>query len=136
MRRPLRTLIAVLALALVPATGASAQQGDPNGVHIDPNTPSGHEYDIPVQKARRQASGGSKKTSSAGAAASSNGSSGGGGSGDSSLFGAGITSDDSSSGGSSSSSPRTTASRFRSKPPRYRSRATASPATSRSPATS
>jgi hypothetical protein len=109
MRRPLRTLLAVLAFAfaLVPATAAHAQQGDPNGVQVDPNTPSGHEYDIPVQKARRQASGSSKKKSSAGAAASTNGSSGGGGSNDSGLFGAGVTSDDSSSGSSGSSSSST-----------------------------
>jgi hypothetical protein len=103
MRRTLRTLLAVLALALLPATSAHAQQGDPNGVQIDPNTPSGHEYDIPVQKARRQASGSSKKKSSSGAGTSSNGSSGGGGSdGSSGLFGAGVTSDHSSNGLSSS----------------------------------
>jgi len=110
MRRPLRTLLPVLALAfaLVPATAAHAQQGDPNGVQVDPNTPSGHEYDIPVQKARRQASGSSKKKSSASAAASTNGSSGGGGSNDSGLFGAGVTSDGSSSGSSGSSSSSST----------------------------
>src|SRR3954468_6638249 len=54
MRRIPRMLFLVLALALLPVAGASAQSDD-DGVHVDPNSPSGREYNIPVQEARRQA---------------------------------------------------------------------------------
>jgi hypothetical protein len=44
--------------ALLSPAGAVAQDGD--GVTVDPNSPSGHEYDIPTEGARREASGGKK----------------------------------------------------------------------------
>lgn len=62
---------AILVLS-VPAS-ASAQ-----GVQVDPNSPAGTEYDIPIDRARREAQGGS---------------SAGGAGGGSQLFGAGIESD-------------------------------------------
>jgi len=40
--------------ALLSAPGASAQEPDP-GVTIDPDSPSGREYDIPLESARRGA---------------------------------------------------------------------------------
>src|SRR3954466_257646 len=56
MRRSLPALLVILA-ALVPAANAAAQSTTPGGVTVDPNSPSGTEYDIPVQKARRDAQG-------------------------------------------------------------------------------
>ena len=56
MRRSLPALLVLLA-ALVPAATARAQSTTPGGVTVDPNSPSGTEYDIPVQKARRDAQG-------------------------------------------------------------------------------
>jgi cobalamin biosynthesis Mg chelatase CobN len=56
MRRSLPALLVLLA-ALVPAASAYAQSTTPGGVTVDPNSPSGTEYDIPVQKARRDAQG-------------------------------------------------------------------------------
>jgi hypothetical protein len=56
MRRSLPALLLVLA-GLVPASSAFAQSTTPGGVTVDPNSPSGTEYDIPVQKARRDAQG-------------------------------------------------------------------------------
>jgi cobalamin biosynthesis Mg chelatase CobN len=56
MRRSLPALLVTLA-ALVPASSAFAQSTTPGGVTVDPNSPSGTEYDIPVQKARRDAQG-------------------------------------------------------------------------------
>jgi hypothetical protein len=52
-RRPKTTLALALVLAL-PAT-AQAQE---RGVHVDPDSPAGKEYAIPIDKARRDASGG------------------------------------------------------------------------------
>jgi hypothetical protein len=52
-------LVTLLVLLFAPS-GASAQTDD--GVTVDPNSPSGTEYDIPTERARRDA-GGSKKKS-------------------------------------------------------------------------
>jgi cobalamin biosynthesis Mg chelatase CobN len=56
MRRSLPALLVILA-GFVPASSALAQSTTPGGVTVDPNSPSGTEYDIPVQKARRDAQG-------------------------------------------------------------------------------
>ena len=56
MRRSLPALLVILA-GFVPASSAFAQSTTPGGVTVDPNSPSGTEYDIPVQKARRDAQG-------------------------------------------------------------------------------
>jgi hypothetical protein len=91
MRRSLPALLFVVA-GLLPAANAFAQTTPPGGVTIDPNSPSGTEYDIPVQKARRDAQGTKKhKTKKPAAKQSSNASSGD----DSSapLFGAGVQPD-------------------------------------------
>src|SRR3954464_15619343 len=56
MRRCLLVLLLVVT-GLVPAAGAFAQSTTGGGVTVDPNSPSGTEYDIPVQKARRDAQG-------------------------------------------------------------------------------
>jgi hypothetical protein len=56
MQRFLLVLLLVVA-GLVPAAGAFAQSTTGGGVTVDPNSPSGTEYDIPVQKARRDAQG-------------------------------------------------------------------------------
>ena len=54
MRRSLPALLVVLA-GLMPASSAFAQSTTPGGVTVDPNSPSGTEYDIPVQKVERKA---------------------------------------------------------------------------------
>src|SRR3954464_12066262 len=59
MRRCLLVLLLVVT-GLVPAAGAFAQSTTGGGVTVDPNSPSGTEYDIPVQKARRDAQGTTK----------------------------------------------------------------------------
>jgi len=61
MRRSLPALLVILA-GVVPASSAFAQSTTPGGVTVDPNSPSGTEYDIPVQKARRDAQGTKKDT--------------------------------------------------------------------------
>src|SRR3954468_4551896 len=75
MRRIPRMLFLVLALALLPVAGASAQSDD-DGVHVDPNSPSGREYNIPVQSARDKARGKSKKSDSSGSGSGSGANSG------------------------------------------------------------
>jgi hypothetical protein len=93
MRRFSRILLMSLVVALVPVGVASAQSsGDDGGVHVDPNSPSGREYDIPVQKARRQSN--AKKKSGSTSAGSGSGNSGSGSSG-SGLFGEGVGTDSS-----------------------------------------
>ncbi len=52
-RRRLLPLAAALAVALTPAAPATARSGD--GVTVDPNSPTGKEYAIPLQSARRDA---------------------------------------------------------------------------------
>src|SRR3954447_20264981 len=59
MRRTLPAMLLVVA-GLMPAPSAFAQSTTPGGVTVDPNSPSGTEYDIPVQKARRDAQGTTK----------------------------------------------------------------------------
>lgn len=51
-RRTIHTLIAALAALALAATPAPAQD---DGVFIDPDSPSGKEYQIPLEAARRQA---------------------------------------------------------------------------------
>ena len=64
MRRfaPIFCLVMLAAWLVVPASAPA--QNDPNGVHVDPNSPSGTEYDIPVERARREAQGTTKKGAS------------------------------------------------------------------------
>src|ERR671939_637836 len=64
MRRfaPIFCLVMLVAWLVVPASAPA--QNDPNGVHVDPNSPSGTEYDIPVERARREAQGTTKKGAS------------------------------------------------------------------------
>lgn len=64
MRRlaPIFFLVILAAWLVVPASAPA--QNDPNGVQIDPNSPSGTEYDIPVERARREAQGSTKKGAS------------------------------------------------------------------------
>ena len=64
MRRfaPIFCLVMLAAWLLVPASAPA--QNDPNGVHVDPNSPSGTEYDIPVERARREAQGTAKNGAS------------------------------------------------------------------------
>ncbi len=103
MRRFSRILLVSLVAALAPVGVASAQSSGDDGVHVDPNSPSGREYDIPVQKARRQSN--AKKQSGSTAAGASNSGSGSSGSG---LFGEGVQSDDSSDGSTTSTGTTTT----------------------------
>ncbi|MFL5866817.1 MAG: hypothetical protein ACJ766_06930 [Thermoleophilaceae bacterium] len=77
-------LPSVLLAALLPSAAAAK---DEPGVHVDPGSPSGKEYAIPLEGARRDASGGG---SSSGSSGGSSGSSGGGAA-KAPLFGEGIT---------------------------------------------
>jgi hypothetical protein len=61
MRRSLIGALGALLLLGAPGT-ASAQE---RGVHVDPGSPAGKEYAIPIERARREASGGTKLTTSA-----------------------------------------------------------------------
>lgn len=79
-----------LALALL--LWASSVAAQEPGVHVDPNSPAGKEYAIPIEQARRQAEG----------ASSANG--GHRSSGSAALFGAGISPRGGGSGGGSGSS--------------------------------
>jgi hypothetical protein len=71
------TVVAGALVALVPAV-AAARSGPSPGVHIDPGSPAGKVYVIPIAGARRETSGASQP---AGAAAGAN----------PPLFGSGIT---------------------------------------------
>jgi hypothetical protein len=101
-------LASCLTLALVPATAALAQGGGSDEVHVDPGSPAGKEYQIPVDSGRHAGSGGSSgSTSSSGGSGSSGGSSSSSGSGSAAAgtrFGAGIVPAASSSSSGSSSS--------------------------------
>jgi hypothetical protein len=56
MRRTSAAALGVLmVLATAPAAGAAER-----GVHVDPGSPAGKEYAIPIERARREASGGTK----------------------------------------------------------------------------
>lgn len=57
MRGSLSAAVAVTALAVAPV--ASAANGLEPGVHIDPGSPAGKQYQIPVAAARGEGSGGS-----------------------------------------------------------------------------
>jgi hypothetical protein len=63
---------------------SAAVAKDEPGVHVDPGSPSGKEYAIPLEGARRDASGG-------GSSSGSSGGSSGGGAAKAPLFGEGIT---------------------------------------------
>ena len=78
LRRPkglIAHLVTTIALLTLAAPAASAQEG---GVFIDPDSPAGTEYAIPLDQARREAAGGNASPGSAPT-------------GEQSLFGAGIT---------------------------------------------
>jgi hypothetical protein len=53
MRRRLSLAVLLGMLAAFPASPVSAQ----SGVHLDPNSPAGKEYAVPIDKARREALG-------------------------------------------------------------------------------
>jgi hypothetical protein len=75
-------VLSLAALAFVLPTGSAAGKEEP-GVHVDPGSPAGKEYAIPLESARREGAGGGVQ-----------GSGGGGGSASGSsppLFGAGIS---------------------------------------------
>jgi hypothetical protein len=73
-----RTLIAFLAALLALPAAAAAQRG---GVFVDPESPAGKEYAIPLEEARRQGAGGGDPTTEG---------RGGGGARGAPLFGEGI----------------------------------------------
>jgi len=53
------TLAAVLTPSTAMASGGNKQQSNgQNGVHVDPGSPSAHQYVIPVNAARHEAAGG------------------------------------------------------------------------------
>ena len=54
MRRALLPALAVVLGATIPAAPAGAQPG----VHVDPGSPAGKEYALPLDQARREARGG------------------------------------------------------------------------------
>jgi hypothetical protein len=89
---PKLLLPGLLLLALVPS-GATAK--DEPGVHVDPDSPSGKEYVIPLEGVRRDASSGGA------AGDTSSGGSSGGGAAAAPLFGEGISSEGSRGTGSS-----------------------------------
>lgn len=56
MTRNRHRLLSVLcAAALLPLAGVSSASAQGNGVHVDPGSPTGKEYGIPLQTARREA---------------------------------------------------------------------------------
>jgi hypothetical protein len=89
MRGRLSGSVAIFLLGLVAVGGGVASAQD-SGVHVDPNSPAGKEYALPLDSARRDASGGA--------------SSGGSGGDSAPLFGAGISRGGGSSGESATSS--------------------------------
>lgn len=56
MRTPARAAVLALLCLALGAPGAYAQ--DEDGVHVDPDSPSGQEYEIPLESARRGAASG------------------------------------------------------------------------------
>lgn len=105
MRGTLLRASLALGICLLAAPSAGAT---PPGLHVDPNSPGGKEYAIPLDQARDQATGGGSQSSGGGSGSHlfgvGVGGSGGGGSGSagtaSSGGGGGSTSGGSSSGGS------------------------------------
>jgi hypothetical protein len=75
----------LIALLAVPA-GALAQ----GGVVVDPDSPAGTEYAIPLEEARREATGGGGSSSGGGESSSGGGGAGGQTTGEQALFGEGI----------------------------------------------
>src|SRR4051812_29798444 len=118
MRRSLPALLVMLA-ALVPATSASAQSTPPGGVTVDPNSPSGTEYDIPVQKARRVAQGTKKSKQETDAAKTSTSTTG---TDSAPLFGQGVQPDTTTTTTTTTTTPTTTAPSTPSKPKVSKSR--------------
>jgi hypothetical protein len=88
MRGRLSGSVAIFLLGLLAVGGGIASAQD-KGVHVDPNSPAGKEYALPLDSARREASGGASSGSSSGDSAP--------------LFGAGISRGGGSSGGGASS---------------------------------
>jgi hypothetical protein len=80
-------VVAALVTAVAPQWAAADGGTGSQGVHVDPGSPTGKQYQIPINTARQTGGGG--------------GGSGGSGSGGSHLFGAGISSGSSGSGASS-----------------------------------
>lgn len=76
LRRTALTSLLLLGLTLTPSAGAQER-----GVFVDPESPAGKEYAIPLEQARREAAGG---------AGGREGGAGGSGSGAQPLFGVGI----------------------------------------------
>jgi hypothetical protein len=86
---------AVLVSACIAATPAAGHVPVPTGVHVDPGSPAGKQYQIPIPAARQETSGSSGSGSSA--------------NGNPPLFGVGITSPASGSTAGGSASGRTQA---------------------------
>jgi hypothetical protein len=63
-------LLVVPVVGLVPAATAFGQNDPGGGVTVDPNSPSGTEYDIPLERARRESEGKQKKNVTAGSQSS------------------------------------------------------------------
>ena len=59
MRRTWTAALSALGALILLGTPASAGAAE-KGVHVDPGSPAGKEYAIPIERARREASGGSK----------------------------------------------------------------------------
>jgi len=76
MHPPTSKLVALVALGLaIPGAGAASAQD--RGVHVDPDSPAGKEYALPLDSARRDASGSPNGTGATGQSAP--------------LFGAGVS---------------------------------------------
>ena len=82
-------LVALVALGLV-VPGAGVASAQDNGVHVDPDSPAGKEYALPLDSARRDASGSPSGTGATGQGAP--------------LFGAGVSKAAGSGGGERSGS--------------------------------
>ena len=86
MRARTSKLVALVAVSLV-VPGAGVAGAQDNGVHVDPDSPAGKEYALPLDSARRDAGGTPNGTGAAGASAP--------------LFGAGVSKAASGGGGPS-----------------------------------
>lgn len=90
------TLVAALALSGTAAASGSGQQGPAQGDQVNPGSPAGQEYVIPIPAARNEAAGGAPSRSGGGStgAGGTGGLAGGGsvtGGGSAPLFGIGVT---------------------------------------------
>lgn len=89
MRVRLSVLTAAVAAGAALAPAPAVASGPGNGVHVDPNSPAGKQYEIPIPSARQEASGGSHHGSGGSAP----------------LFGVGVTAPHSSTASATTSAP-------------------------------